>query len=87
MIRPDLAPICENMLMAEGFMTARPLSIKMVTLYALSQELLSPQRHYDWGLRSIKSVLRVAGELKRAETKASKESGKKVGDFFYPYGR
>jgi len=64
MIRPDLKPICENMLMSEGFIKARPLAIKFVTLYALSEDLLSKQNHYDWGLRAVKSVLRVAGNLK-----------------------
>lgn len=67
MIRPDLALICENMLMSEGFQKARPLSIKFVTLYRLASELLAPEVHYDWGLRAIKAVLRVAGALKRAE--------------------
>uniref|UniRef100_H3HCG5 AAA+ ATPase domain-containing protein n=1 Tax=Phytophthora ramorum TaxID=164328 RepID=H3HCG5_PHYRM len=67
MIRPDLKPICENMLMSEGFQQARTLAIKFVTLYELSGELLSKQFHYDWGLRAVKSVLRVAGILKRAE--------------------
>merc|ERR1711871_245896 len=61
MIRPDLKPICENMLMSEGFLTAGILAIKFVTLYKLCAELLSPQVHYDWGLRAVKSVLRVAG--------------------------
>ena len=32
MIRPDLAIICENMLMSEGFLGARDLAIKFTTL-------------------------------------------------------
>jgi len=67
MIRPDLKPICENMLMSEGFKTAGKLAVKFVTLYTLSSELLSKQPHYDWGLRAVKSVLRCAGGYKRAE--------------------
>ncbi len=67
MIRPDLKPICENMLMSEGFQTARDLAIQFVTLYELSSDLLSKQFHYDWGLRAVKSVLRVAGMLNRGE--------------------
>jgi len=66
MIRPDMKLIQENMLMAEGFQTARALSVKFNTLYELSAALLSKQPHYDWGLRSVKSVLRVAGGMKRA---------------------
>jgi dynein heavy chain len=66
MIRPDMRMIQENMLMSEGFQTARALSVKFNTLYDLSSALLSKQPHYDWGLRSVKSVLRVAGGMKRA---------------------
>ncbi|KAG7392404.1 hypothetical protein PHYPSEUDO_000812 [Phytophthora pseudosyringae] len=74
MIKPDLQPICENMLMAEGFLKARTLSSKFVTLYDLSSELLSKQKHYDWGLRSVKSVLLVAGSLRRAHSTLSEET-------------
>ena len=58
---PDLGLICEIMLVAEGFLEARNLSRKFITLYKLCKELLSKQDHYDWGLRAIKSVLVVAG--------------------------
>jgi hypothetical protein len=65
---PDIALICENMLMSicmsEGFLSARRVAKKFVTLYGLSKELLSKQMHYDWGLRVTKAVLRVAGDLK-----------------------
>jgi dynein heavy chain len=67
MVVPDLIPICENMLLSEGFSTAKELSKKFVTLYQLSKDLLSAQRHYDWGLRAVKSVLRQAGIIKRAD--------------------
>ena len=64
---PDLELICENMLMAEGFINAKELAKKFVTLYSLCKDLLSKSDHYDWGLRAIKSVLVVAGVFKRAE--------------------
>lgn len=67
MVVPDIVLICENMLMSEGFSTAKELSKKFMTLYNLSKSLLSAQIHYDWGLRAVKSVLRQAGGLKRAE--------------------
>ena len=58
MVVPDFIIICENMLMAEGFETAKILSVKFMTLYFLSKSLLSNMIHYDWGLRAVKSVLR-----------------------------
>lgn len=64
---PDLELICENILMAEGFVSAKLLARKFVTLYKLCKDLLSKQLHYDWGLRAIKSVLVVAGSFKRGE--------------------
>jgi len=37
------------------------------------RELLTPQQHYDWGLRALKTVLRGCGsllhQLKKSETK------------------
>ncbi|XP_025160705.1 dynein beta chain, ciliary-like [Harpegnathos saltator] len=65
MVVPDFELICEIMLVAEGFQEARLLARKFITMYTLCRELLSKQDHYDWGLRAIKSVLVVAGKLKR----------------------
>ena len=70
---PDLRLICEIMLVAEGFLEAKPLSRKFITLYKLCKELLSKQDHYDWGLRAIKSVLVVAGSLKREDRERPEE--------------
>ncbi|NXY46192.1 DYH9 protein, partial [Ceuthmochares aereus] len=67
MVVPDFELICEIMLVAEGFIQARVLARKFITLYQLCKELLSKQDHYDWGLRAIKSVLVVAGSLKRGD--------------------
>ncbi|KAM3592376.1 uncharacterized protein V6R79_017533 [Siganus canaliculatus] len=67
MVVPDFELICEIMLVAEGFIEARVLARKFITLYTLCKELLSKQDHYDWGLRAIKSVLVVAGALKRGD--------------------
>jgi dynein heavy chain len=68
--------------MAEGYFTASNLAKKFFTLYKLSGDLLggnpSPpgkQLHYDWGLRAIGSVLKVAGGFLRAEKDILKEQG------------
>jgi dynein heavy chain len=71
---PDLQMICENMLMAEGFTTAEMLAKKFFTLYNLCKDLLSKAAHYDWGLRAIKSVLVVAGNMKREDAHLPEDS-------------
>ncbi|KAJ3051836.1 hypothetical protein HK097_007152 [Rhizophlyctis rosea] len=73
MVVPNLELIMEIMLMAEGFIEASSLARKFNTLYKLNRELLSKQDHYDWGLRAIKSVLVVAGSLKRSDPNVPEE--------------
>ena len=43
MVVPDFELICEIMLVAEGFVDARLLARKFITLYTLCKELLSKQ--------------------------------------------
>jgi dynein heavy chain len=66
MMIPNYGLIAEIMLFAEGFGGAKALSTKMTQLYQLSSQQLSQQDHYDFGLRAVKSVLVMAGSLKRA---------------------
>ena len=62
---PNFELIAEVILLSEGFTTARELGTKLVSLFSLSKQLLSPQQHYDWGLRALKTVLGIAGKLLR----------------------
>ncbi|XP_078083834.1 dynein axonemal heavy chain 11 [Mustelus asterias] len=73
MVIPDFELICEIMLVAEGFIDAKLLARKFISLYTLCRELLSKQDHYDWGLRAVKSVLVVAGSLKRGDRNRPEE--------------
>lgn len=65
-VLPDLEMICMISLFSDGFLLAKVLAKKMTVLYKLAREQLSKQYHYDWGLRALNSVLRMAGVLKRA---------------------
>ena len=64
MTRPDRELIAQVMLFSQGFRTAESLASKIVPFFNLCDEQLSPQPHYDFGLRALKAVLASAGILK-----------------------
>jgi dynein heavy chain 2 len=60
---PDNELIAEVSLITEGFTESKKLASKVVSLFNLSKQLLSPQQHYDWGLRALKAVLNSGGRI------------------------
>ncbi|OWF37256.1 Cytoplasmic dynein 2 heavy chain 1 [Mizuhopecten yessoensis] len=74
MSRPDNEQIAEVILFSEGFKQGKELGRKLVAIFNLSKELLTPQQHYDWGLRALKTVLRGCGNL----LQMNKKKGTKI---------
>ncbi|KAH9043831.1 dynein heavy chain protein 1 [Lactarius pseudohatsudake] len=75
MTRPDRELIAQVMLFSQGFRTAESLASKIVPFFNLCDEQLSPQPHYDFGLRALKAVLASAGILKRERLQEARSSG------------
>lgn len=67
MQQPEPKEIARVILFVEGFEHAEAIGACMVELFAMAKKMLSPQRHYEWGLRELKTVLLACGQLLRQE--------------------
>uniref|UniRef100_A0A287B324 Dynein axonemal heavy chain 14 n=1 Tax=Sus scrofa TaxID=9823 RepID=A0A287B324_PIG len=65
MMAPHYQMIAEVMLFSVGFKSAKLLSGKLVNIYELASKQLSQQDHYDFSLRSLKTILVMAAKKKR----------------------
>lgn len=65
MTTPDRELIAQVMLFSQGFHHAEVLALKAIPFFDSLREQLSNQKHYDFGLRALKSVLVSAGKLQR----------------------
>lgn len=75
MTTPDNEMIAQVMLLSEGYRYGKDLGTKIVSVLEMCRQLLSEQQHYDWGLRALKSILRLAGTIMQERRRYAATNG------------
>lgn len=78
MQQPEPRDIARVLLFAERFKYADIIGGQLVEVFQMAQEILSPQRHYDWGLRELRTILSACGKI-RNEMSISDDPEQNVG--------
>lgn len=78
MQQPEPKEIARVMLFVEGFKNAEIIGSRMVELFSMAKKMLSPQRHYEWGLRELKTVLLACGEFLKENSKQKNSNGNEI---------
>lgn len=60
MAKPDITQIIKVKLIANGFREGEDLGNKITSLFKNCKELIGEKNHYDWGLRSITTIIEYA---------------------------
>lgn len=66
MMVPDYRLIAEVSLYANGFQTAASLAVHVVTVLKIASHRMSAEIHYDFGMRTLKSVLVIAAQIRKS---------------------
>ncbi|XP_060048420.1 dynein axonemal heavy chain 14 isoform X2 [Erinaceus europaeus] len=74
MMTPHFEMITEILLFSVGFRFAKEHAAKLNNLYELASKQLSQKEHYDFGLRSLKTILMMAGRKIRLLKRNSSDS-------------
>uniref|UniRef100_A0A1A9WMF6 Dynein heavy chain, cytoplasmic n=1 Tax=Glossina brevipalpis TaxID=37001 RepID=A0A1A9WMF6_9MUSC len=65
MQQPEPQEIARVMLFVEGYQQADEIAERCVELFNMCAKILTNQRHYDWGLRELKTILLACGNALR----------------------
>lgn len=83
---PDIRLIFELTLFSSGFVNSQQLAGTFVNFLRLGASLLSAQGHYDFGMRSVKTILRNVMRLKEKDGNSSEQQllYRAVNDLYAP---